>query len=103
MQVWRINTRTQTASQEPVLQTWERLGGRGLLSKIMVDEVEAGCEPLGPKNKLIFALGLLAGHNLSSRDRVSVGGKSSLTGGITDAQLWHPCDHCISTVGSFQA
>lgn len=85
MQVWRINTRTQTVSQEPVPQTWERLGGRGLLSKIMVDEVDAECEPLGPQNKLIFAPGLLVGHNLSSCDRVSIGGKSPLTRGIKES------------------
>ena len=85
MQVWRINTRTQTLSQEAVLQSWERLGGRGLLSKIMVDEVDAECEPLGPQNKLIFAPGLLVGHNLSSCDRISVGGKSPLTKGIKES------------------
>jgi aldehyde:ferredoxin oxidoreductase len=43
------------------------------------------CYPLGPQNKLIFAPGLLTGHMLSSCDRVSVGGKSPLTGGIKES------------------
>lgn len=85
MQIWRINVRTQTLTKEPVPATWEKLGGRGLLARIMLDEVEPTCEPLGPKNKIIFAPGLLVGHMLSSTDRISVGGKSPLTGGIKEA------------------
>ncbi len=45
----------------------------------------ATCEPLGPFNKLIFSPGLLVGHMLSSCDRISVGGKSPLTGGIKES------------------
>ena len=84
-QVWRVNVRTQTLALEPVPSSWERLGGRGLLARILLDEVPATCEPLGPKNKLIFAPGLLVGHMLSSCDRLSVGGKSPLTGGVKEA------------------
>ena len=85
MQIWRINVRTQTLTTEPVPAGWEKLGGRGLLARIMLDEVPPTCEPLGPKNKLIFAPGLLVGHMISSTDRISIGGKSPLTGGIKEA------------------
>ncbi|RME07769.1 MAG: aldehyde ferredoxin oxidoreductase [Anaerolineae bacterium] len=85
MNILRINTRTRTYTREPVPENWERLGGRGLVARILVDEVEATCDPLGPKNKLIFAPGLLVGHMLSSCDRISVGGKSPLTGGVKEA------------------
>ena len=84
-QVWRVNVRQQTLTREPVPETWQRLGGRGLLARILLDEVDAKCDPLGPGNKLIFAPGLLVGHMLSSTDRISVGGKSPLTGGIKEA------------------
>ncbi len=83
--VWRVNIRTQTLKLEPVPEAWQRLGGRGLLARILVDEVDATCDPLGPGNKLIFAPGLLVGHMLSSTDRISVGGKSPLTGGVKEA------------------
>ena len=83
--IWRVNVRTQTLILEPVPQTWIRLGGRGLLARILVDEVDATCQPLGPANKLIFAPGLLVGHMLSSTDRISIGGKSPLTGGVKEA------------------
>ncbi|PKN90814.1 MAG: aldehyde ferredoxin oxidoreductase [Chloroflexi bacterium HGW-Chloroflexi-6] len=85
MQIWRINVRTQTLTKEPVPAGWEKLGGRGLLARIMLDEVPPTCEPLGPRNKLIFAPGLLVGHMISSTDRISIGGKSPLTGGIKEA------------------
>jgi aldehyde:ferredoxin oxidoreductase len=84
-QIWRINTRTQSLQREAVPESWSRLGGRGLLARILLDEVDATCDPLGPENKLIFAPGLLVGHMLSSTDRISVGGKSPLTGGIKEA------------------
>ncbi|HET9912036.1 MAG TPA: aldehyde ferredoxin oxidoreductase C-terminal domain-containing protein [Anaerolineales bacterium] len=84
-QVWRVNVREQTLKQEPIPDSWKRLGGRGLLARILLDEVDARCDPLGPENKLIFAPGLLVGHMLSSTDRISVGGKSPLTGGIKEA------------------
>ena len=84
-QVWRVNVCNQTLSLEPVPETWSRLGGRGLLARILLDEVDAMCDPLGAGNKLIFAPGLLVGHMLSSTDRISVGGKSPLTGGIKEA------------------
>ncbi len=84
-QIWRVNVREQTLKQEPIPQTWQRLGGRGLLARILVDEVDAKCDPLGAGNKLIFAPGLLVGHMLSSTDRISIGGKSPLTGGIKEA------------------
>ena len=79
MNIWRINTRTQKLSVESPPETWQHLGGRGLLARILVDEVPATCEALGAKNKLIFAPGLLVGHRLSSCDRISIGGKSPLT------------------------
>ncbi len=84
-QIWRINAREQTLKQEPIPETWQRLGGRGLLARILVDEVDAKCAPLGAGNKLIFAPGLLVGHMLSSTDRISIGGKSPLTGGIKES------------------
>ena len=85
MKVWRINIREQSLERTPIPKTWEHLGGRGLLARIIVDEVPASCEPLGPDNKLIFAPGLLAGHMLSSCDRISIGAKSPLTGGIKES------------------
>jgi aldehyde:ferredoxin oxidoreductase len=83
--IWRENVRTQILNLEPVPPSWQRLGGRGLIARVLLDEVPPECEPLGMKNKLIFCNGLLTGHMLSSIDRLSVGGKSPLTGGIKES------------------
>jgi aldehyde:ferredoxin oxidoreductase len=85
MKVWRINTRTRIVEISEVPANWERLGGRGLIARILNDELNPNCDPLGPDNKLIFAPGLLVGHRLSSCDRISIGGKSPLTGGVKEA------------------
>ena len=69
----------------PSPKAWERLGGRGLSARILLDEIDPACDPLGPNNKLVFAPGLLVGHMVSSTDRISIGGKSPLTGGIKEA------------------
>ena len=99
MKIWRVNVKTQTVTQEPVPDHWQQLGGRGLLSQIMVDEVVPTCEPLGPQNKLIFAPGLLVGHMLSSCDRLSVGGKSPLTGGIKESNAGGSTGLAITYLG----
>ena len=85
MDVWRVNLREQSLKREPVPETWERLGGRGLSARILLDEVPATCEPLGRNNKLVLAPGLIVGHMLSSCDRISFGAKSPMTRGIKEA------------------
>jgi aldehyde:ferredoxin oxidoreductase len=86
-------------TREPVPEAWSRLGGRGLLDRILLDEVDATCDPLGPGNKLIFAPGLLVGHMLSSTDRISIGGKSPLTGGIKEANAGGRTGLHMATMG----
>ena len=83
--VWRINMRDRTLTCESVPESWERMGGRGLIARIMVEEVSPTCDPLGVNNKLVFAPGLLVGHMLSSCDRISIGAKSPLTSGIKES------------------
>jgi aldehyde:ferredoxin oxidoreductase len=85
LKVWRVNVRTRTVTKEPVPASWERLGGRGLLARILLDEVDPACEPLGQHSKLVFAPGLLVGHMLSASDRLSVGAKSPLSGGFRES------------------
>ncbi|WP_096200410.1 aldehyde ferredoxin oxidoreductase C-terminal domain-containing protein [Bacillus sp. FJAT-45350] len=80
----KIDMKHLTVKEEDS-KRYERLGGRGLTSRIILDEVLPTCHPLGGKNKLIFATGLLTGSGASSADRYSIGAKSPLTGGIKES------------------
>jgi len=72
-------------SIEDVPERWNTLGGRGLTSTIISEEVDPACNPLGSKNKLVFAPGLFAGTKAANSGRLSVGAKSPLTGGIKES------------------
>jgi aldehyde:ferredoxin oxidoreductase len=62
------------------------LGGRGFIAVTLLKETAAGCDPLGPGNKLIFAAGPMTGTPLPGGGRNSVGAKSPLTGGFGEAE-----------------
>lgn len=81
----RVDMTAKEVKVEGVPEKYQALGGRALTSQFVLDEVPATCHPLGAKNKLIFAPGLLSGTNAPSSGRLSVGGKSPLTGGIKES------------------
>jgi len=56
------------------------LGGSGLATKYLFDEVKKGTDPLGPENELIFMTGPLTGTPSPSTGRFIVVAKSPLTG-----------------------
>ncbi len=85
MKVLRANVERGDIGYETVPESWKPYGGRALVARFLLDEIPPTCDPLGPFNKLIWAPGLLVGHMLSSVDRISIGGKSPLTGGAKEA------------------
>ena len=82
--IFRVNMTDLTTSIEEVPAAWAGHGGRGLTSTIVAAEVEPTCHPLGPKNKLVFAPGLLSGTLAANSGRLSAGAKSPLTGTIKE-------------------
>ncbi len=56
------------------------LGGAGLATKFLWDEMPGGADPLGPENRLIFMTGSLTGAIAPSTGRYSVVAKSPQTG-----------------------
>ncbi|MDR2945571.1 MAG: aldehyde ferredoxin oxidoreductase [Candidatus Adiutrix sp.] len=83
--ILRVNMATKNCVFEDVPPDYAGLGGRGLTSTIVAKEVPATSTPLGPHNKLVIAPGLLGGTNCANSNRVSVGCKSPMTGGIKEA------------------
>lgn len=58
----------------------EFIGGVGYGAKLLYDELPVGIDPLGPKNKLIFATGPLTGTRAPGSGSIEVCFKSPLTG-----------------------
>ncbi len=85
MKFIRVDMTQKTIEVEGVPEEYVGLGGRGLTSTMVNNEVPPQCDALGPKNKLIFAPGLLSGTTMVSSGRMSVGAKSPLTGGIKES------------------
>ena len=75
----------QSVTWETLKEDYRLFGNRGLTAKVLDDEVDPACDPLGEGNKLVFALGLLAGTGFPTANRLSVGTKSPLTGGIKES------------------
>ena len=42
----------------PFPKEWDMLGGRALSARILLDECDASCDPLGPDNILVLAPGV---------------------------------------------
>jgi len=86
--ILRINLNTHKTTIETLEETFYRrhFGGRGLISYILLNELEPKIDPLGPENKLIFACGPVTGAPISGSGRNSVGAKSPLTGAYGEAE-----------------
>jgi aldehyde:ferredoxin oxidoreductase len=71
------STREETVTEEDLRKY---IGGRGLAAKILFEELKQGIDPLGPENKLIFAVGVLEGSMAPGTSRYGVFAKSPQTG-----------------------
>jgi len=81
----RVDMTSLTATTEPFPEAWKLLGGRALSARILLEECDPKCDPLGPGNVLVMAPGVLSGTSAPTSGRISMGGKSPLTGGIKEA------------------
>jgi aldehyde:ferredoxin oxidoreductase len=73
----------ETAAE--ALGDYTGLGGRALTTAIVFKEVPPLCHPLGARNKLVIAPGMLSGTMAAMSGRLSVGCKSPLTGTIKES------------------
>ncbi len=83
--ILRVDMTDLKASFEDLPADYAALGGRGMTSVIVSNEVPPTCDALGIHNKLVFAPGIVTGTSAPTSGRISVGGKSPLTGGIKEA------------------
>ena len=85
----RINLTTGSVKKESFTEEFARswIGGRGFALKILWDELKPGIDALGPENKLVVALGPIAGIPAPNTGKTVVAAKSPLTGGYGDGNL----------------
>ncbi len=83
--ILRLNMAEKSYVWEEVKAPYAGLGGRAMTSRLIRQEVSPTCHPLSAANKLVLAPGLLTGATVASSGRISVGGKSPLTGGIKES------------------
>ena len=83
----RVDLSAGSCKVEKLNESWakEFLGGRGLASKYLVEEVPADVDPLSPENKLILATGPLTGTYGAANGRYMAVTKSPLTGTIASS------------------
>ncbi len=71
--VLRVNLSSGKISTEDTIEKYKDfLGGTGIGYKVMWDEVPTGTKPFDPENKLIFAIGPLAGTGAPCNGRTAI-------------------------------
>ncbi|MDA8212371.1 MAG: aldehyde ferredoxin oxidoreductase [Clostridia bacterium] len=97
--ILRVNMTRLQISQAEVPSEYKFLGGRGLTSRMLLDEVDPRCEALGPDNKVILAPGLLTGTVVPCSGRLSIGAKSPLTGAIKESNVGGTAAQALTRLG----
>ncbi|MEO0272100.1 MAG: aldehyde ferredoxin oxidoreductase C-terminal domain-containing protein [candidate division WOR-3 bacterium] len=87
MKIIRVDMTNLKVSYQDVPNYYNDYAGRGLIAKIMNDEVDPKCDPLGPENKLILAPGMFCGTTLVNTSRISIGCKGPLTNTIKESNV----------------
>ncbi len=99
MKLIHVNMTSGAITETPVPEQYQILGGRGLTSTMINDQVPADCDPLGEDNRLIFAPGFLSGTPLVNTGRLSIGAKSPLTGGIKESNVGGAMASALARLG----
>jgi len=86
--ILRVNLSTQEISVDEHDEKFYRtyLGGKGIVAYYLMNELPAGCDPLGSDNALVFAASVLTGTAIPGAARNSAGAKSPLTGGYGEGE-----------------
>ena len=98
MQIIKLDmTRGDVDTQTlPENSTW---GGRGLVDRLLTGNMNPNSHPLSPDSVFVAACGLLGGTSAPNSSRISIGGKSLLTGGIKEANSGGPAGDILAKLG----
>jgi aldehyde:ferredoxin oxidoreductase len=88
-----LTTRQTRTEEIPETILRKYLGGGALAAYILLRDMPAGVDPLGPENVLIFTTSIVNGLSLSGTNRYTAAAKSPLTGGYGESEAggwWGP-------------
>ena len=85
--ILRIDLSSKSFKTESLDSSWigPVIGGRAANTKRLYEELDIGCDPLGPENMLVFGIGPLTGSILPASAYFTVSAKSPLTGILGDS------------------
>lgn len=85
--ILRVNLKAKTIKTETLNEELAKkyIGGRGLGTKIMMDEVDPQVDALSPENKLLIVTGPMTGNPVATGGRYMVVTKSPLSGTIASS------------------
>ncbi len=88
-----LTTRQTRAEEIPETVMRKHLGGGALAAYILLRDMPAGVDPLGPDNVLVFMTSVINGLSLSGSNRYTAAAKSPLTGAFGESEAggwWGP-------------
>ncbi len=96
-----INLTTEEINEYKINENWleKHIGGRGIATRILLEEMNGGEDPLGPDNIMIFATGPFQGTGIPGAGRHAVLAKSPKTGTINESYSGGFFAHELGTSG----
>src|SRR6056297_1599361 len=88
---------TEEELDEVILRKY--LGGAGYAARLLYDELDAGIDPLGDKNKLVFATSPLTRRRVPGGGSLEVCFKSPLTGVWGEARVGDEFGFALKNAG----
>jgi aldehyde:ferredoxin oxidoreductase len=88
-----LGTRQTRAEELPETVMRKYLGGGALAARVLLRDMPAGVDPLGPDNVLVLMTSVINGLSLSGSNRYTAAAKSPLTGGYGESEAggwWGP-------------
>ena len=101
LKILRINLGSEKVKEELVEKgsKYEQVAGKALISSIILNEIPAKDSALAPSNKLIISCGYLSGTAVPNSGKISIGGKSPLTGGVKESNVGGRAPWFIARMG----
>ena len=94
-----VDLQSREVSERPLSPRDALHGGRWRTVRTLLDLNAARVDPLGPKNPLVIATGPFAGSSFSSANRLSIGFRSPLTGGVKESNSGGTLAYALGRLG----